>query len=79
MLFWLILINKPLDKKASLRDRILNGDFDQGPFLLEVELAKQNRLNDNTNAFYYWDAVAYDAGRDAFINQKPFDSWVLDE
>ena len=36
----------------------------------EVELAKQNRLNDNTNAFYYWDAVAYDAGRDAAITLR---------
>lgn len=34
------LKNKPLDKRASFRDKILNGDFDFGPFLLEVELAK---------------------------------------
>ena len=39
------LKNKPLDKKAPLRDRILNGDFDQGPFLLEIELAKHT-IND---------------------------------
>ncbi len=39
------LKNKPLDKKASLRDKILNGDFDQGPFLLEIELAKHT-IND---------------------------------
>ena len=36
----------------------------------EVELARQARLNDNTNAFYYWDAVAYDAGRDAAITLR---------
>ena len=32
------LKNKPLTNKHPLRDRILNGDFDQGPYLLEVEL-----------------------------------------
>ena len=30
--------NKPLGLKASLIDRIINGDFESGPFLLEVEL-----------------------------------------
>ena len=30
--------NKPLGIKASLIDRIVNGDFEVGPFLLEVEL-----------------------------------------
>ncbi len=30
--------NKPLSIKASLIDRIINGDFEPGPFLLEVEL-----------------------------------------
>ena len=34
------LKNKPLDKRSSFRDKILNGDFEQGPYLLEVELAK---------------------------------------
>ena len=36
----------------------------------EVELARETALNDNTNAFYYWDAVAYDAGRDAAITLR---------
>jgi len=30
--------NKPLGHKAPLIDRLLNGDFDPGPYLLEVEL-----------------------------------------
>ena len=30
--------NKPLGIKAPLIDRIINGDFEAGPFLLEVEL-----------------------------------------
>jgi hypothetical protein len=30
--------NKPLGSKASLIDRLINGDFDPGPYLLEVEL-----------------------------------------
>ena len=32
--------NKPLDRKSSFRDKISNGDFDIGPYLWEVELAK---------------------------------------
>ena len=36
----------------------------------EVELARETALNDNTNAFYYWDAVAFDAGRDAAITLR---------
>jgi murein DD-endopeptidase MepM/ murein hydrolase activator NlpD len=36
----------------------------------EIELARETALNDNTNAFYYWDAVAYDAGRDAAITLR---------
>lgn len=30
--------NKPLSSRHPFRDRILNGDFEQGPYLLEVEL-----------------------------------------
>jgi len=39
------LKNKPLDKRALFRDKIINGDFDMGPYLLEVELAK-HKMND---------------------------------
>ena len=39
------LKNKLLDKRASFRDKIANGDFDQGPYLWEVELAKHT-IND---------------------------------
>jgi len=34
------LKNKPLNKKSPFRDKILNGDFDHGPYLWEIELAK---------------------------------------
>tara|TARA_B100000085_G_C18438371_1_gene469700 strand:+ start:241 stop:765 length:525 start_codon:yes stop_codon:yes gene_type:complete len=37
--------NKPLDRKSSFRDKIANGDFDIGPYLWEVELAKHT-MND---------------------------------
>jgi hypothetical protein len=37
--------NKPLDKRASFRDRILNGDFEQATYLLEIDLA-QHTMND---------------------------------
>jgi len=30
--------NKPLSNRHPLRDRIANGDFEQGPYLMEVEL-----------------------------------------
>ena len=30
--------NKPLGHKAKFIDRLINGDFDSGPYLLEVEL-----------------------------------------
>ena len=39
------LKNKPLTNKHPFRDRILNGDFDFGPYLLEVELAK-HKMNE---------------------------------
>lgn len=39
------LKNKPLDKRSLFKDKILNGDYDQGPYLLEVELAK-HKMND---------------------------------
>jgi len=31
-------INKALNKKEDLRERIMNGDFEQGPYLMELEL-----------------------------------------
>ena len=34
------LKNKPLDKRSDFRDKIINGDFDHGPYLWEIELAK---------------------------------------
>jgi len=35
----------PLSNKHSLRDRILNGDFDIGPFIYEIELV-EHRMNE---------------------------------
>lgn len=37
--------NKPLTNRHPLRDRIANGDFEQGPFLLEAELTL-HRMNE---------------------------------
>ena len=37
--------NKPLPHKASLRDKLANGDYECGPYLLEVELCKHT-MND---------------------------------
>ena len=37
--------NKPLSNKSLLKDRILNGDFEIGPYLLEVELV-YHTMND---------------------------------
>ena len=40
---------------------------------------KQTSYNSNMRKNMAVKGGTYDAGRDAFINQKPFDSWVLDE
>ena len=40
---------KPLGTKATFRDKILNGDYEQGPYLMEVELAKHT-MNDKFDA-----------------------------
>ena len=37
--------NKPLKANESLRDRILNGDFEIGPYLMEIELV-YHTMND---------------------------------
>ena len=37
--------NKPLDKRKPFIDRILNGDFEVGPYLMEIELVYHN-MND---------------------------------
>ena len=42
-------------------------------------LWKQTSYNGNIRKNYAGIGFAYDAGRDAFIPQKPFASWVLNE
>ena len=44
------LRNKPLSNKHPLRDRILNGDFDLGSYIFEVELV-EHRLNEKHSRF----------------------------
>lgn len=39
------LRNAPLPVQSPLRDRIMNGDFDMGPFQFEIELT-QHTIND---------------------------------
>ena len=41
--------NKPLSTRHPLRDRIANGDFEQGPYLLEIELV-YHTMNDKFKA-----------------------------
>ncbi len=41
----------PLPANHSLRDRILNGDFDMGPFTFEIELV-EHKLNERFLKFY---------------------------
>jgi len=41
--------NKPLSTRHPLRDRIANGDFEQGPYLLELELV-YHTMNDKFKA-----------------------------
>ena len=41
--------NKPLDKRKPLIDRICNGDFEAGPYLMEIELVKHTMNDKFTN------------------------------
>lgn len=41
------LKNPPLSNKHPLRDRILNGDFDLGPFMFEIQLV-EHRINEKS-------------------------------
>ena len=41
----------PLPANHSLRDRILNGDFDMGPFTFEIELV-EHKLNERFLKYY---------------------------
>ena len=42
--------NKPLTNRHSLRDRIANGDFEQGPYLMEIELCLHTMNDKHTEA-----------------------------
>lgn len=42
-------INKPLSSRVALKERILNGDFEPGPYLMEVELVLHT-MNDKYRA-----------------------------
>lgn len=42
--------NKPLAKKEPLIDRLLNGDFDMGPYLMEAELVLHTMNDKFTSA-----------------------------
>lgn len=43
--------NKPLTKRHPLRDRILNGDFDLGPYKFEAEIL-EHRINKKYTQLY---------------------------
>ena len=42
---WYDSKNKPLPSKFSFRDKILNGDYDQSPYMLQAQLC-EHMLND---------------------------------
>ena len=42
---WYEAKNKPLPNKADFRDKIMNGDYDQGPYSLQAQLC-EHMLND---------------------------------
>lgn len=50
------LKNPPLSSKHPLRDRILNGDFDLGPFVFEIELV-EHRINEKCKDHKYEDTA----------------------
>jgi hypothetical protein len=43
------------------------------------QVCKRTSYNNNYRKNYAGIGYTYDAGRDAFISPKPFDSWALDE
>ena len=60
------LRNQPLSNRHPLRDRILNGDFDLGPYVFEIELV-EHRINekcrDHKHEDTFRDAIQLDKAR----------------
>lgn len=54
-------------------------DFYGSRFWFEGLYCKRTSYNGNIRKNYAATGYTYDAGRDAFIAPKPFDSWVLNE
>ena len=50
-------INKPLGYKESFIDKVINGDYDEGPYLLEVELV-HHTMNEKYKALIGSDGLA---------------------
>lgn len=53
------LRNKPLTNRHPLRDRILNGDFDLGPYVFEIELV-EHRINEKSQTHKHEDTFRED-------------------
>jgi hypothetical protein len=53
------LRNKPLTNRHPLRDRILNGDFDLGPYVFEIELV-EHRINEKSQTHKHEDTFSED-------------------
>ena len=53
------LKNPPLSNKHPLRDRILNGDFDLGSYVFEIELV-EHRINDKALKHKHEDTLEED-------------------
>lgn len=53
------LRNKPLSNRHPLRDRILNGDFDLGPYIFEIELV-EHRINEKSQTHKHEDTFRED-------------------
>lgn len=61
------LRNNPLSNKHPLRDRIVNGDFDLGPYVFEIELV-EHRINEKFKQIghdhtQYHEAISVDKAR----------------
>ena len=59
--------NSPLSNRHPLRDRIINGDFDLGPFVFEIELV-EHRINQKFQEIghdytQYHEAISLDRAR----------------
>ena len=72
------LRNPPLSNKHPLRDRIINGDFDLGPFIFEIELV-EHRINEKSLSHKHEDTFREDIQLDKARRKRLIEDRDKDE